>query len=155
MSTAGLATLLLVLAPNATAASMTSANQPSPIGNPGVKAGIDRESRESYEIELTFALSCPASQPASVSVSFTDANGEDTERLGKSCQGEWANNSTVPPDPLTEWSVMAFAGLPLPEGFGSSPYVLFSPPPEARGAHPFLYQVTAASGVIAQAPITA
>ncbi len=145
----------LFVAQSASAAPMTSANQPPVISNLGVKAGIDRESRESYEVALAFSLICPENQPLSVSVSFTDANGENTERLGKPCEGEWANNPTVPPEPLTEWSVMAFGGLALPEGFSSPPYVLFSPPPGAQGEHPFLYQVKDASGVIAQAPITA
>ncbi len=64
---AALTTLALTLVQNA-AASMTAANQPAAIGNPGVKAGIDRESRESYEVALTFALICPGKQPQTVPV---------------------------------------------------------------------------------------
>jgi hypothetical protein len=153
-------TILMVLAiPTASvgAQSMTSANQPGAISNPGVKVGIPPGTSESYEVELAFALICPARQPQATSVSFTDANGEITERLSKPCQGEWANNPTVPSDVLTEWSVMAYPGFaPILSGeAGSPPYVLFSPPPDASGPHPFLYQVEGPSGVIAQAPITA
>jgi hypothetical protein len=137
---------------------MTAADEPPVVASAGVKAGAERESREDFEVELAFSLVCPGvRQPVAVSVSFADANGEQTERLARPCNGEWASNATVPPSPLTEWSVTALSGFaPILSGeAGMPPYVLFSPPPDARGPHPFLYEVTGASGVIAQAPITA
>jgi hypothetical protein len=136
---------------------MTSADAPPVTTNPGVDAGIDRASRESFEVALSFSLICPARQPAVVAVTFTDANGESTERLSRPCQGEWANNVTAAPNPLTEWSVMSFPGFAplLASEAGLPPYVLFTPPPDAAGLHPFLYQVEGTNGIIAQAPITA
>lgn len=153
---AGLAVLLLAV-PSAQAQSMTLANQPVVISNPGVKVGIPPGTHESYEVELTFALICPPRQPQAISVSFRDTNGEVTERLSKPCQGEWASNPTLTSDALTEWSVMAYPGFaPILTGeAGSPPYVLFSPPPDASGAHPFLWQVEGPGGMIAQAAITA
>jgi hypothetical protein len=41
----------------------------------------DPQISETYEVELTFSLICPANQPMPVSVSFTDANGEDTAEV--------------------------------------------------------------------------
>jgi hypothetical protein len=38
-----------------------TADHPEVITNPGVKADIDRESRESYEVKLMFALFCQRS----------------------------------------------------------------------------------------------
>ncbi len=152
-----LAATLFVSATTA-AAPMTAADEPAAIGNVGVKAGTEPGSHEAFEVELTFALICPGGRTAvAVSVSFTDASGETTERLSRPCNGEWANNATTPPDVLSEWSVMAFPGFaPILAGeAGMAPYVLFTPPPDARGPHPFLYQVTGPGGVVAQAPITA
>jgi hypothetical protein len=137
---------------------MTAAEAPPMIANAGVKAGTEPGSHESFEVELTFSLICPGGRtPVALSVSFTDTNGETTERLSRPCNGEWASNATTPADVLTEWSVMSLPGFaPILAGeAGMPPYVLFTPPPNASGPHPFLYQVTGPTGVIAQAPITA
>lgn len=152
------ALMLAALSPTCADAAFTATEAPPVVSNAGVKAGGERERHESFEVETLFTLTCPGERtPTPVAVSFTDANGETTEHLTRPCNGEWAPNNTEQPNPLTEWSVMAFPGFaPILTGeAGSPPYVLFTPPPEASGPHPFLYQVTGPTGVIAQAPITA
>jgi hypothetical protein len=149
---------LLALVPALAAAEpMTAADEPPVIANAGVKAGAEPQSQEDFEVELGFSLICPSGAPLYASVAFTDANGETTEHLSHPCRGEWAESTTTTPDVLAEWSINSFPGFPpiLAGEAGMPPYVLFSPPPDASGPHPFLYQVTDASGVIAQAPITA
>jgi hypothetical protein len=153
-----LAALLLLLPAQGVAATMSAAEAPPVVSNPSVKAGAGGERHESFEVELAFALICPGGRtPLPVTVSFTDANGETTERLSHPCNGEWATNDTVQPNQPWEWSVMTFSGFaPVFAGeAGSPPYVLFSPSSEASGPDPFLYQVAGPGGVIAQAPITA
>ncbi len=136
---------------------MTTADQPAVIANPGVKAGVEPERHESFELQLLFPLICPAGQPVALAVSFIDAGGETTERLSQPCQGEWLRDATAPANSSTQWSVSAIPGLPslLATEAGQGPYLLFSPPSVASGVHPFLYQVSAGGVVIAQAPITA
>jgi hypothetical protein len=137
---------VLALAPALSAAEpMTAADEPPVIANAGVKAGAEPQSQEDFEVQLEFSLICLSDAPLYASVAFTDANGETTEHLSHPCRGEWAESTTTPPDVIAEWSINSFPGFsPILAGeAGMPPYVLFSPPPDASGSHPFLYQVTA------------
>lgn len=146
-----------IVSPTRARAAFAAAEAPPAIVNAGVKAGAERQHHESFEVEVLFTLTCPGGRtPVAVTVSFTDATGETTEQVARPCNGEWAPNNTVPANPLEEWSVTAFPGFaPIMSGeAGFPPYVLFTPPPDASGPHPFLYTVADASGIVAQAPIT-
>jgi hypothetical protein len=140
----------LVTTPNgAAAAAMTSATQPPFIETAGVIAGVSRLVPSDVIVQLAFSVSCPAGKPTPLSVVFSDAAERVTERMRDPCDGDWASSPNEANREGT-FAVEASDGSPIT---GVLPRVTFSPRWEA-GIHPFLYQVTGPTGVIAQAPIT-
>jgi hypothetical protein len=137
----------------AQAPQFTAPNVPQAIANPNVSAGPD-SSGSGFDIAIGYALSCPNGQPQTVSVVFNTPSGSITNSLADPCAGTWNPNAAD----------ATFLGATITQTAGtqpaSSPAITFDWPGNLTGAgalsgsEPFDYQVTTASGVVAQGALT-
>jgi hypothetical protein len=137
---------LLADVPSAAAAGFhgpwDSAHLPPTITAAGIAAG--GSSAETYEVKIAPSVTCPANAPVSVTVTFSDPSGSVSTSLSEPCADKWVE---PPVDERLDFSLRALSGVP---GV-LEPAVSFI----SAQSTPFVYEVSTASGVIAQAALTA
>ena len=122
-----------------------SAHEPPTIANPGVTTGSG-DTEGSFQVTLSFGLTCPAGQPMPFTVTFANPEGSVSVPLADPCLGTWQNTPEAP----AGFIIFADDGTVSPYYTASTSATL-----DPLETGPFLYQVTGPAGIVAQGTLKA